>query len=68
MTYITVKNPDKEFLKDFKRKLKNNGGYCPCRIDKTPDTKCPCLEYRTTGECVCGLFVKVPDYSDEEDR
>ena len=67
MTYKTIKNPDTEFVKRFKKKLKDNNGYCPCRVDKTPDTKCPCLEYRTTGECICGLYIKVPDYSDEEE-
>ena len=23
-------------------KLKENDGYCPCRIEQTPDTKCMC--------------------------
>lgn len=66
MTYKTIKNPDTEFVKNFKKKLKDNNGYCPCRPVKTPETKCQCLEYKTTGECICGLFIKVPDYSDEE--
>lgn len=67
MKYKTVKNPDAEFVKQFKKKLKDNSGYCPCRPSKTPDTKCPCREYRETDECICGLFIKVPDYSDEEE-
>lgn len=56
-------NPDKEFVKEIKDKLKQNGGYCPCRISKTPDTKCRCKEFREmikrgeTGMCHCGLFV-----------
>lgn len=66
MTYKMIKNPDKEFCKQFKRDLKNNGGYCPCRPVKTPDTKCPCKWYREKSECICGLFIQVPDYSDEE--
>ena len=38
-----------------------NDGYCPCKIKKEPDTKCPCKEFREqeTGECHCGLYVKV---------
>ena len=66
MRYQTVKNPDKEFVKGFRKKLKDNGGSCPCRPVKTPDTKCPCTEYRTTDECICGLYIKVPTYDDEE--
>ena len=35
--------------------------YCPCRLTKSEDTKCPCKEFREQtepGECHCGLFVK----------
>lgn len=60
-------NPDKEFVKEIRDKLKQNGGYCPCRISKTPDTKCRCKEFREmiekeeTGMCHCGLFVVEDD-------
>ena len=42
-------------------KLKENDGYCPCRIERTPDTKCMCKEFReqtNTGTCHCGLYIK----------
>ena len=55
-------NDDKEMVRSIKEGLKRTGGYCPCRIEKTPDTKCPCKEFRTetkVGEtCHCGLYVK----------
>ena len=38
-----------------------NGGYCPCAVHKTPDTKCMCKEFReqtTPGPCHCGRFMK----------
>lgn len=38
-----------------------NGGYCPCAIDKNADTKCMCKEFReqkTLGVCHCGLYRK----------
>ena len=40
--------------------LKENDNYCPCRIEKTDDTKCMCKEFREqeSGECHCGLYVK----------
>lgn len=56
-------NPDKEFVKEIRDKLKENGGYCPCRISKTADTKCMCKEFREmvangeTGMCHCGLYI-----------
>lgn len=49
---------NKELVQEIRAKLKENGWYCPCRIDKTPDTKCPCKEFREqeSGECHCGLY------------
>jgi ferredoxin-thioredoxin reductase catalytic subunit len=56
-------NPDKEFVKDFIEKLKDNDGYCPCSISKTPDTKCMCKKFKEQddGECHCGLYYKTKD-------
>lgn len=52
---------DKEIVAAIKEGLKKNDGYCPCRIERTPATKCMCEEFRnqTEGECHCGLYVKV---------
>ena len=58
-------NPDKELVSEIREKLKENDGYCPCKIVKTDDTKCMCKEFREmiergeVGECHCGLFVIV---------
>ena len=55
-------NPDIELVREIKKKLKENGGYCPCRLDKTKDTKCMCKEFRDQisrneqGYCYCGLY------------
>lgn len=51
---------NKELVQEIREKLKVNEGYCPCRIEKTPDTKCICKEFREqeSGECHCGLYVK----------
>ena len=58
--YLIVKNPDEEFRADVIRRIKANNGYCPCRFERTPDTKCHCKEFRENGDCICGLFIKVP--------
>ena len=49
-----------ELKEEIQRKLKENDGYCPCRLVKTPDTKCICKEFREqkSGECHCGLYIK----------
>lgn len=37
---------DEEHVAKIRTALKENGGYCPCRLIKTPETKCPCQEFR----------------------
>ena len=32
--------------------------YCPCSVVRNDDTVCRCKEYRETGICHCGLYVK----------
>lgn len=51
---------DKELVQEIRKRLKENMGYCPCRIEKIDDTKCMCKEFREMdkGECHCGLYVK----------
>ena len=51
-----------EINPDIWELVKANDGYCPCAIEKTPDTKCMCkafCEQDKPGECHCGRFVKV---------
>ena len=56
-----VLNDDKDLVEDIRERLKQNDGYCPCRITKTLDTKCMCKEFREQqeGECHCGLYQKI---------
>lgn len=64
MSLVVKLNTDRELVKLIKLKVKNNNGHCPCRIDKTEDTKCPCKEFREqdyVGECHCGLYRKVEE-------
>ena len=51
---------DKEMEKQIRKALKDNDGYCPCRVLKIPDNKCMCKEFREqeSGECHCGLYYK----------
>ena len=55
-------NPNTEIFNEVSKKVKENNGYCPCRIVKNEDTKCICKEFReqqVEGECHCGMYVKV---------
>ncbi len=58
-------NPDQEVVKTVKDGLKKTGGYCPCRLERTPETKCMCQEFRDQiqdpdfeGFCHCYLYYK----------
>jgi len=60
-----VENEDKEVVRIIKEGLKQTGGYCPCRREKTADTKCMCKEFREQikdsnyeGYCHCMLYYK----------
>lgn len=52
---------DQAKVDEIKAALKENGGYCPCRLVKNEDTKCMCKEFReqASGVCHCGLYEKV---------
>lgn len=60
-------NPDNEFATCIRNKIKQNGGYCPCSLVKSKDTKCMCKEFRDmiergeTGYCHCGLYMAEKD-------
>ena len=53
-------NPNKELVKEIREKLKENDGYCTCKIVKNKDTKCICKEFieQGLGPCHCGLYIK----------
>lgn len=55
-----TRNPNKDFVEQMLKALKENSNYCPCKIDKTKDTKCMCKEFREQkdGWCHCGLYYK----------
>ena len=60
-----ILNPNKEIADLVKQGLKKNGGYCPCRRERTDDFKCMCKEFREQiadpnfeGFCHCMLYYK----------
>lgn len=55
-----TQNLDKDFVEQMLKALKENSNYCPCKIEKTKDTKCMCKEFREQkdGWCHCGLYYK----------
>lgn len=62
MLKITT-NPDVELANEIYIALAKNDGYCPCKLEKTEETKCMCSEFKQViaageeGTCHCGLYV-----------
>ena len=58
-------NEDKEIVNHIKEGLKRTGGYCPCKLARTPENKCMCEEFKAQiadpeyeGYCHCMLYYK----------
>lgn len=58
-------NEDGKMVKVVLDGLARKGGYCPCRLPKTPEFACPCEEFRGQladpsyhGLCHCRLYQK----------
>ena len=61
-------NEDAAMVQTIKEGLKAKGGYCPCRLEKTPENKCICKEFKEQmadptfeGFCHCMLYYKSLD-------
>jgi ferredoxin-thioredoxin reductase catalytic subunit len=58
-------NEDAELVKLIKAGLERSGGYCPCKLERTEDTRCMCREFKEQiadenfeGYCHCMLYYK----------
>lgn len=63
-----ILNSDAETVRLIQEGLKARDGYCPCRLERTPENKCMCQEFRDQikdesfyGFCHCRLYEKVKD-------
>ena len=61
-------NKDKQVVAMIKEGLKQKGGYCPCKLERTEENKCVCKEFREQiadpefeGYCHCRLYYKQKD-------
>ena len=61
-------NENEEIVKMVKEGLAEKGGYCPCTLEISEDTKCMCKEFKEQiadpdfeGFCHCMLYYKSKD-------
>ena len=60
--------PNPDVVKTVKEGLKRTGGYCPCVLERSEDTKCMCKQFKEQindpnfeGYCHCMLYYKSKD-------
>ena len=58
-------NDNKEIVNEIREGRKHTGGYCPCRVERSDETKCICREFKEQiadpdfeGYCHCMLYYK----------
>ena len=58
-------NDNKEIVNEIREGLKHTRGYCPCRVERSDETKCICREFKEQiadpdfeGYCHCMLYYK----------
>ena len=62
-----ITNPDKDFVKEVRAKIKENNGHCACAIVFDDSNICMCKEFKEQikqgeiGECHCGLYLIVEE-------
>ena len=58
-------NTDPVTVEEVRKALRENDGYCPCKLDHIEDNKCLCKDFRedvSVGEfCGCGLYKKITE-------
>lgn len=51
-----ILNPDYNVAIKVIEAIIRNEGHCPCQIEKSDDTLCPCVDFYH-GECHCKLYI-----------
>ena len=61
-------NEDKKVVQMIREGLEKTGGYCPCKLQRTPENICMCEEFKAQiadptfeGYCHCRLYYKSKD-------
>lgn len=47
-------NPDGLFVRELKKRIRQNNGFCISKLVKSPENKCPCRDFRDDRGCDCG--------------
>lgn len=56
-------NADRKYVDIIINGLEKKNGHCPCRLEVSDATLCPCDEFIKDGICKCRLYVPLNDDS-----
>ena len=62
-----IKNPDENKYNEVTEAVKNADGYCPCMLQRTPETKCVCKHYKDKS-LIIDLSYKVGQKETDDER
>jgi Ferredoxin thioredoxin reductase catalytic beta chain. len=52
-----ILNPDEKIVEKIRKGLEKKNGHCPCVLEESEDTICPCREMRENNRCCCKLYI-----------
>ena len=58
-----TENPNSEIARTVKEGLKQKNGYCPCRVEKTPDTKANLLSITKKTSPPKLFYISSPNFA-----
>ena len=50
-----------EEIDQLRQAVRNNKGYCPCKVEHIPENRCICSELLNNHICECGLYEYVSE-------
>lgn len=50
-------NENKDLVEKIREGLEKKNGHCPCQLEISSNTICPCVNFINTGDCHCKLYV-----------
>jgi hypothetical protein len=59
--YRMFMNPDKDKFNELNQRVKDNGGFCPVKDERTPANRCVCTQFKerdSEGFCKLRLYYK----------
>lgn len=51
-------NPDSDYVLKIMEGIQKKQGHCPCQVEISEKTLCPCDKFINERKCCCNLYVE----------